>query len=464
LSEAQLRRELGLRDLVLFNIAAVVGVRWLAAAAHVGPSGLVLWALAAALFFLPCALTVAELATRFPSEGGYYVWTRHAFGEWHGFVCGWMAWWSNLVYFPNLALAIVGMAVYIAGPQYAWLGEDRRFALAASLAVFWIPTITNVVGLRVGKWTQNIGGMATNATGVLLVILALAIWRSGGAPNSFAAREWIPSWNFEKLNFWSQIALALVGIELSSLMSAEMKHPQRDIPRAIVLSTFAIAGLLMLGTGALLFLLPAEQINVVTGVVQGAQAAGEKLGAAWVGRVAALLASAGLTGQLGAWVAGSARLPFVIGIDGRLPAILGRVHPRWATPHVALLAQGAISTVLLLVAQIGETARGAYLILVDLTVIASLLPYVYFFAALIKLRNDPERGQRPEHVLVPGGHAGVFAIGGIGAAVTLLAMALALVPAPGTSSVWLFEFKAIGGTLLALAAGAYFYSRRREAR
>ncbi len=459
-----LSRELGLRDLVLFNIAAVVGIRWIAAAAHVGTSSLVLWALAALLFFLPCALTVTELATRFPSEGGYYVWTRQAFGDRHGFACGWMAWWSNLVYFPNLALAIAGMAVYIAGPRYVWLAENRAYLLGASLVIFWIPVLTNLVGLRIGKWTQNLGGVATNLTGVLIVAAAAGVAASTGASATpFAAGEWAPALSFEKLNFWSQIALALVGIELSSLLSGEMRNPQRDIPRAALVSSGAIAAIFMLGTAALLVILPAGEINVITGVVQGVQAAGEKLGIGWLGTLAALLATAGLTGQLGAWVAGSARLPFVIGIDGRLPAGFGRLHPRWGTPYLASLVQAAVSSALLLASQIGETTRGAYLLLVDLTVIASMIPYLYFFAALLRLRNDPLRGLDPAHVLVPGGGLGLWATGGVGLAVTLLALVLALAPPPGTVNVSLFEMKAIGGTLLALGVGAFFYGRSQGA-
>jgi len=456
-----LRRELGLWDLVLFNIAAVVGVRWIASAAHVGPSSLVLWVLATLLFFLPCALAVTELATRFPAEGGYYVWTRQAFGEWHGFACGWMAWWSNLVYLPNLAIAITAMAPYLAGPRWLWLAENRTFLVAGSLVVFWIPTLAHLVGLGVGKWTQNLGAVATILAGLLLVGAGVAVWNTAGAANSFAPSTLVPAWSLEKLNFWSQIAFALVGIELVAVLCSEVRHPKRDIPRAAFLSSFLIAGIFLLGTAALLIVLPAAEVNVVTGVVQGVEAAGGTLGAPWLGPLMGALVIAGLTGQLGAWVSGMARLPFVIGIDRRLPAAFGRIHPRWGTPHVALLVQAGAATVLLLVAQVGETARGAYLLLVDLTVAATLIPYVYLFLALLRLRRDPERGSDPGQVLIPGGRAGLIAAGIAGAAVSLLAIGLSLVPPHGVRSVWWFELKTVGGTLLALGVGAVFYFRSR---
>jgi len=443
-----LRRELSLTDLVLFNVAAVVSVRWIAAAAHIGPSSLVLWTLAVLLFFLPCALTVVELSTRFPDEGGYYVWTRHAFGEWHGFACGWMAWWSNLVFFPNLALALAGMAVYL------WAGENRALILVLSLLVFWLPILTNIVGLQVGKWTPNIGGICTFLAATLLIVAgALTAWRHGPANPLLE----FPSWTFDKLNFWSQIALALVGIELSAILAAEVRRPQRDLPRAVLLSSFVIAAIFILGTAALLALVPAADINVVTGIVQGVQIAGGKLGLTWLGPLMALLVTLGLLGNLGSWVAGAARLPFVIGLNRHLPPAFGRLHPRFHTPHIALLVQGIAGTALLLLAQIGETARGAYLLLVDLTVFATMIPYLYMFAALLRLARDPHRGAAPEHLLVPGGRLGLFLTGGSGLATTLLAAGLSLVPPPGVHSVWLFELKTIGGTALALGIGAAFY-------
>ena len=74
----KLQRALSLRDLVLFNIVAVIGLRWLATSAKAGPSALVLWLLAALFFFVPQGLAVVELSSRFPNEGGIYVWTRGA--------------------------------------------------------------------------------------------------------------------------------------------------------------------------------------------------------------------------------------------------------------------------------------------------------------------------------------------------------------------------------------------------
>ena len=106
----RLPRTLGLRDLVLFNIVAVLSLRWLATAAAAGPSSLTLWVLAALLFFVPQGLAVSDLSARYPEEGGIYFWTKRTFGEGHGFLCGWCYWVNNILYYPNLLMstAVVG--------------------------------------------------------------------------------------------------------------------------------------------------------------------------------------------------------------------------------------------------------------------------------------------------------------------------------------------------------------------
>src|ERR1700756_4710481 len=110
-TKSQLRKTMGFWDVLLFNIAAVLGPRWIAAAGHNGTSSISLWVLAATLFFLPTALIIIELSTRFPAEGGLYVWSKEAFGDFHGFIAGWSYWIYTFFYFPGLLTASVGMSV-----------------------------------------------------------------------------------------------------------------------------------------------------------------------------------------------------------------------------------------------------------------------------------------------------------------------------------------------------------------
>src|SRR3984893_5236912 len=218
-----LRRELGLRDLILFNIAAVTGVRWLAAAAHTGPGSISLWLLAAVFFFVPSALAVAALSRRFPEQGGIYVGTRRVFGDWHGFLCGWCYWLSNLFYFPSLLLAGVGMAGSAMG-----FGENPAWIIAVSLTTLWIASITNIIGLRIGKWTENLGALSTYLVGALLAGFGVVIWLRFGSATPLRI---LPEWDFSKLNFWSQIAFAFGGLELGAIMGGEIRSPGKHVAR-----------------------------------------------------------------------------------------------------------------------------------------------------------------------------------------------------------------------------------------
>ena len=419
-----LRRELGLRDLVLFNIAAVVGIRWLAAAAQAGSGSLTLWLLAAVLFFVPSALAVARLSARFPDEGGIYVWTKRGFGEWHGFLCGWCYWLSNLFYLPNLLLAGVSMAAYGFG-----LGENKAWVLAASLAILWLALLANLVGLGLGRWVSNIGGLSTYAAGVLIIVAGMAVWmRHGSATPLHLA----PALDFGKLNFWSQIAFAFGGLELGAVMGGEIRDAARNVPRAAWISGLAIAAFYILGTLAMLALLPPGRISIMNGLVEAGAAAGVFAGR-WLGWTLTALVLAGVVGQLGAWIGGSARMPFVIGLDHYLPPAFARLHPRWQTPWISLLAQGGACTVFLLAFEAGASLRTAYQLLVDMTVVTYFIPFLYLFLASWKFGR------------------GWSAAAGMG--VTVMAIALSAIPPEGSGAAWLFEAKLAGGCALLIGAG-----------
>jgi amino acid transporter len=430
-----LRRELGLRDVVLLNVAAVVGIRWLAAAAHTGPGSITLWLLAALLFFMPSALCVAALSRRFPEEGGIYVWTRHGFGDWHGFLCGWCYWVSNLFYFPGLLLAGVGMAASALG-----FAESRIWLVAISLAALWIASITNIFGLAVGKWTGNLGAVCTYFTGALLVVFGIVVWARSGSATPIRI---LPEWNLDKLNFWSQIAFAFGGLELVAIMGGEIRDPRKTLPRAAWIAGLAIAAFYISGTLAMLVLLPPDHVSVVIGIVQAAGAAGARLGIGWPLLVTAFAICLGVMGQLAVWIAGTARLPFVIGIDHYLPPVFSRLHPRWGTPHLSILILSGACTVFLFVMQAGENLRTGYQLLVDMAVITYFVPFLYLFGAAWK------HGQR------------ISAAAGL--LVTAMALALSFVPPADVSSVRLFELKLAGGfVLVAGTARLCFQHYRRQ--
>jgi glutamate:GABA antiporter len=460
----QLRKEMGFWDVLLFNIATVLGPRWIAAAAHNGTSSISLWVLVAVLFFVPMAMVINELSSRYPEEGGLYVWAKEAFGDFHGFVAGWTYWIYTVFYFPGLLLASAAMSGYAAGSAGAALAQDRTFLLAGSFVLLAVAVILNIIGLNVGKWLQNAGGVGTYLPLLILVGIAGALWFKQGSVTHFTLATMMPRLNWDTVNFWSQIAFAFTGLELVSAMSAEVRDPRRTLPRAVLSSGALIAAIYIVGTFAVLAMIPDAQVDPKSGVFQAISMGSTVLRIGFVGVLAALFASVGNAGGVGSTVAGIARVPFVVGIDRYLPQAFGKIHPRWRTPYVSILVQAVASGVVLLISQINETMRGAYQVLVDITIIIYFIPFLYMFAAVIKLVKREDRGANSQAVLIPWGKAGVWAVGGLGFFVVLLAMGVSMVPPGDSSNKLLFEVKLFVGAVGAILLGLILYWRGARAK
>jgi len=457
---------MGAWDVLLFNIAAVLGPRWIAAAAHNGTSSISLWVIAVVGFFLPSTLVINELSSRFPAEGGLYVWSKEAFGDFHGFVAGWTYWIFTFFYFPGLLIASAAMGGYIMGGGGAALAQNRTFLLAGSFVLLGVAVALNVIGLNVGKWLQNAGGVATYLPLLMLAGVATVVWLRHGSVTHFTWANMKPTWNWDTVNFWSQIAFAFTGLELVSAMSQEVRDPRRTLPRAALGAGALIAAMYMAGTFAVLAIVPDAQADPKSGVFQAITAGSTALGVGFLGVIAALLVSVGNAGGVGSTVAGVARVPFVVGIDRYLPEAFGRIHPRWRTPHISILVQAAISAAILLISQINESTRGAYQFLVDAAIILYFIPFLYMYAAAIKLAGRADRRANAEAVLIPGGKPGVWIAGGLGFVVVLVGIFVSVVP-PGESTDKLgFEAKVIGGTVTSILIGLALYWRgaRQKAR
>jgi amino acid transporter len=455
----QLRREMGFWDVLLFNIVTVLGPRWVAAAAHNGPSSVSLWALAALLFFVPSALVINELSSRFPVEGGLYVWAKEAFGDFHGFVAGWTYWIYTIFYFPGLLLASAAMSAYVIGPRGGALSQDRTFLLWVSIALLVVAVGLNIIGLNIGKWLQNIGGVATYVPLTILAVVALLVWKRHGAATPLTWANIQPHWSWDTVNFWSQIAFAFTGLELVSAMSEEIRDAQRTLPRAVLGSGILIAAMYMVGTIAVMSLVTPADVSPTSGVFHAVTVGSTVLGVAFIGIIAAVLVSFGNAGGVGSTVAGIARVPFIVGIDRYLPQAFGKIHPKWRTPYISILVQAVASALVLLVSQINETTRGAYQVLIDITIIIYFIPFLYMFAAIIKLAKRADRTQNKRAVLIPGGKLGVWLIAGLGFVVVVACMLVSAVPPGDSSNRFLFEVKLLAGSVGGILLGLILYWR-----
>jgi amino acid transporter len=462
--KSQLRKTMGFWDVMLFNIAAVLGPRWIAAAGHNGTSSITLWVLAAVFFFVPGALVINELSSRFPEEGGLYAWARDAFGPFHGFVAGWTYWIYTVFYFPGLLLASASMAAYISSSHGAALAQNRSFLLWVSLALLAIAVVLNIIGLNIGKWLQNAGGVGTYVPLLMLVVVAIAVCARHGSVTHFTLANMLPAWNWDTVNFWSQIAFAFTGLELISCMAEDVHNPRKTLPRAVFGAGALIALMYIAGTFAVLALAPAENIDPKSGVFQAISVGSVALRIGFFGVIAAILVTAGNAGGIGSTVAGVARVPFQVGIDRYLPAAFGKIHPRWKTPWISILVQAIISGAVLLLSQISESTRGAYQSLVDVAIILYFIPFLYMFAAVIKLASRKDRSENPHAVLVPGGILGVWICAGLGFFVVLVGIFVSLVPPGDSANKLAFELKVAIVTAISILIGLLLYWRGARAK
>lgn len=456
----QLERRLALRDLVLFNLVAIIGIPWVAAAAKAGPASITLWILAALLFFVPQGLAVIQLAADLPDEGGIYAWTKKELGEAHGFVCGWCYWINNVLYYPSLLLSAAVMATYVIGKGDSGMADNWTYVLPFTLIGLILAIGLNVAGVGTGKWLQNIGGLSVFLPGLVLVALGTYRVCTGAPANPISLGALKPDLgNLPMLNLWATIAFAFAGLELSSTMASEIKEPRRNLPRSIYITAPMVALVYIIGTCSMLWLVPQEQINVVAGPLQAiANGAGE--GGWWLVSLIALLLTLSRIGGVGAWLVGSSRVAFVVGLDRYFPQAFSRIHPRWRTPYVAIIIQGVIAVFFLLLSVIGKgtTVETAFLILIDMSLLIYFVPYLYLFICLmVHCRKRPD-----EALIIPGGRLGAVLAGVSGGSITLFAMVVAMFPPPGTALVWLHELKLAGGASLLIGAGLAIYWRARR--
>jgi glutamate:GABA antiporter len=452
-----LRRELGLWDLVLLNVVAIVGLRWwLTSAGGYGYAALPLWLLAFLCFFVPSGLAVIDLTTRYPEEGGIYAWTKHAFGDNHGFISGWCLWTNNLIYFPHLLIFTVGNLVFMLGERHKTLEASPPVMAAVSLVIFWVVVWFNVLGLRHARWLNNLGAYGTWLPATVLILLGGLAFLQYGAATPFKAAGLMPVFSLGTVSFFSAICFGFSGLDLGALMGEEIIEPRRNVPRAILISGVIITLIYILGTAALLVALPQQNIGLLDGVAAAIAAVQQKMGFGFLAGIMALLIALGGVGGCSAWLAGCSRIPFVAGIDRYLPPAFGRLHPRYATPHVALLVTGGISSLLILVGFIGVDVEQAYLFLADFTIVVYFIPYCYLFAALLKLgaRLPAPEGTIP----VPGGRPGTLLVGIVGFLTTAIAIVFALMPPEGSNPI-VFETKILGGCALLLGFGWLLYRR-----
>jgi glutamate:GABA antiporter len=449
-------RALGRRDLVLLFVVAVFNLNVVPSIAANGGVTVWLWIISLILFFWPQGIAVIELAHRYPGEGGVYLWAKEVFGDFHGFLSGWCYWTNNMLYVPTVMLYFVGVSVYVLGPGHQGLADNKAFAAIASLALLALLTYFNILGLGVGKWINNLGAVGTFIAAGVLIGLGVVIWSRFGTTITFADFKIPPNPKFV-LNSFGVICFGLVGLELASVMGDEIQDPRRILPGAVAWGG-VISGALYVGATLTLLVAIGKNVNILQGVVQAVTQMAARVGGGWITIPFALLLSFSIAGIGSAWIGGCSRIPFVAGLDSYMPSWLGKVHPQYATPYAALILQGIVSAVLVVLNFAGAGVQETFQKLLSLAVVLQLVPFLYAFGALIKfaVTESVPKGQY--------GRSTMFLSGLSGFVTTTLGIALVFFPAQQITSLWRYELWMVGGTLFFVGLAAFFffvYGRRK---
>ena len=454
------KQAMGFRDLLLFYVVTGISLRWIATAAAAGPSSILIWIGAWIAFYTPLALSVIELSSRYPNEGGLYVWSKRAFGDFSGFISAWSYWASDLPYFPAVLYFAASNTLYMREAAWSHLGSNATFYIVFALVTLAVATILNLVGLDVGKWLSNVGALAMWVPVVIIIAMGFVAWHRFGSASHFTLASMTPRTGLKDIIFWSTLTFAFGGCETASFMGEEIKNPRRNIPLALFTAGATVTVCYILGTICVLLALPHTEVNDLQGLMQAISLTSHRVGFAGIIPLAAFLIALSNVGAAGAYLAATSRLPFVAGIDKFLPDAFGKLHPRWKTPWVAILTQAILGAIFIFLGQAGTSVKGAYDVLVSMGVITYFIPYLYVFAAMIKLQSERAG---PGVLRVPGGKPVAYLISIVGFITTSMAILLSLLPPPDEPNKALAVLKIIGltGALLAVGVLIYAFGRRR---
>ncbi|HME31642.1 MAG TPA: APC family permease, partial [Terriglobales bacterium] len=453
--QRELRKELGLRNLVFSQILNIVGLFWIGAAAKLGPANVSFWLCGVALFYLPSAVVVIYLNRAHTLEGGLYEWSRLGFNELVGFLVAWNLWLNAVAILSYGGIQATVMLSYALGPRAAWIVDSRWVMGGVTLLILGSLIAIAFIGMSLGKKVQDFGGAVMVIVFVALIALP---WRNHwiGRPTQHAPFTLaLPVISLFSLNVLGKMSFgAFGGFDGMAIFAGECRDATRAIGRSIIIATPIIVLMFVLGTSSVVALVPKDKIDLISPISQ-ALTMGTRptdAGASLI-PLAILAMLLAFIAQMALSFAITTRLPLVAGWDHLLPEWFGRLHPRRKTPTNAILFVGTVAFALAIAGVAGAGQQEAFQLLQNASGIFYALSYLVMFAL-------PLFG-RQRQVLKPALWLQAAAVSGF--IMTAMYLVLALFPIIDVPRPLVFTAK-IGGFVLAcqLGAAALFYSYRRR--
>jgi amino acid transporter len=446
-----LRRELGLRDLVLAQLLYIVVPEFFGTAAKAGPSHVVLWMLAVALFFVPLSFVVAQLNRRMPLEGGLYEWARLAFGDAIGFLVAWNLWLYAVIYMALAGLITTSFVAYAVGPNAAWMVTSKWLALVVSCVLILTMVLLARAGFAIAKWVTNAGAVFTLIVLASLVMTPL-LQAHGPAARFNPLRLVIPPLSVFTLSVFSKMTFgALCGFEYIAIFAAECRSPERNLPRSVILTSPVIVLVYVLGTSAVLYFSTPEAVDVVATIPQALSRSFHSFGLAkTIVPLSILMLLVNYLATFNINFNGCSRLPMVAGWDHLLPEWFTRLHPKHKTPVNSIAFAGAIAMVASIAALTGVAEQEAFELLL-------VWAFAFYATAYLALFAIPLLAGKKLGIRVPAW----LRIGALsGLAMTVLYIVLSVFPIIDVQSNWKYSVKTTAVILGANLVGIAIYRWR----
>ncbi len=379
---ATLKRELGVKDLALTQILFIVGLSWIGVAGKLGPSNMVFWLLALVLFYVPSAVVVMYLNKLMPLEGGLYQWAKLGFNQTVGFLLAWNLWLYVIALTSEVGLSVTTYLAYAIGPSAAWMTSSSWVPALASAIIVTLMVIASTIGLAVGKWVHNFGGILMLIVFGVVISLPVIGLLTGTLHEWHPFRTSMPELSLLNLNILGKMGFgALGGFEYIAILAGETKAPSRSVGRSVLIAAPIIAIMFVLGTSTVVAYVPNKDIDLVGPLPQVLRAGFAPFGIAGpLVTIAILMTMAMRIAQSSVSFTAVTRLPMVAGWDSMLPSWFSRLHKKYQTPVNSIVLVGLCSFGLSVIGSVGVGQAEAFQLLFNASGIFYALTYVVMFA------------------------------------------------------------------------------------
>jgi len=449
-------------SLVLLIVAAIASIRNFPSAAIFGPSLIFFFIISAIFFLIPISLVSAELSSSFPHEGGVYHWVRRAFGEKWGMTAIWLQWINTMIWYPTMLSFIGGTAAYLIDPA---LAQNKAYLICSILAIIWILTFLSLFGIRVSAKVNDICATIGTILPMILLIAMGMIWAfSQPLQIEISASSLFPSLS-EKSNWISLIAImaSFLGMELSGVHVSDIQNPQRNFPRAVFCASAFILFVMLLGSLSIAFVVPENDIQLVSGVMQVFSAFFKAFGLEWCIPILTILIVIGTVGGIINWLISPAKGLMQAAQNGFLPEFFMQKNRYDVAPRV-MLVQAVFVSLICLTFLFVPSVNGFYWFLMALSTEMYMFMYVLIFLSALVLRFSSNPND--DTFRIPGKTAGIWTIVLLGITACLATIVIVFLPPDNVDigTPQQYALSILGGSALAILPLFWFFWYKRNKR